>query len=290
MALGEHAVRPALLWGASTDIGPVRAENEDSWLAVPPVFAVADGMGGHLGGAQASSRAVITLQQFLSAERLGNRPVDLVDLSVAIDAAASSVASLAPADNPMSAPGTTLSGVMVLRTTEGPFWLSFNVGDSRAYVVGAGGIRQLTHDHSAIQEARDLAATSGAPRVIPPATVVTKALGAGQPGSVKADYTIMPLEEGDRAVICTDGVHGVLQDSQIHAIVAAGDGPQGSADALVRASLEAGTRDNSSAVVVYAGTESRVTLTTNVLNRMIQPVRPASIQTARRVPRREGSN
>jgi len=120
--------------------------------------------------------------------------------------------------------------------------------------------------------------------------VIQKALGAGQSGSVKADYTIMPLEEGDRAVICTDGVHGVLQDSQIHAIVAAGNGPQGTADVLVKASLEAGTRDNSTAVVVYAGTQSRVTLTTNVMNRMIQPVRPASIQTARRVPRREGTN
>ena len=271
MSLEEHAERPAVRWGASTDIGPVRSENEDSWLAVPPVFAVADGMGGHLGGAQASSNAVITLQEFLSTDRLGNRPVDLVDLSVAIDAAATAVASLAPADNPMSAPGTTLSGLMVLRTAEGPYWLSFNVGDSRAYVVGGGGIRQLTHDHSALQEARDLAATSGAPRV-------------------KADYTIMPLEEGDRAVICTDGVHGVLSDSQIHAVVAAGDGPQGTADRLVRASLEAGTRDNATAVVVYAGTKSRVTLAANVMNRMIQPVRPASIETARRVPRREGSN
>ena len=264
MSLEEHAERPAVRWGASTDIGPVRSENEDSWLAVPPVFAVADGMGGHLGGAQASSKAVITLQEFLSSDRLGNRPVDLVDLSVAIDAAANAVASLAPA--------------MV------------HVGDSRAYVVGGGGIRQLTHDHSALQEARDLAATSGAPRVIPPANVVTKALGAGQTGSVKADYTIMPLEEGDRAVICTDGVHGVLSDSQIHAVVAAGDGPQGTADRLVRASLETGTRDNTTAVVVYAGTKSRVTLTSNVMNRMIQPVRPASIETARRVPRREGSN
>ena len=290
MAQGEHAERAPLLWGASTDVGPVRSHNEDSWLAVSPVFAVADGMGGHLGGARASAQAVLTLQEFLSPDRLGDRPVDLVDLSVAIDAAATDVASLAPADNPMSAPGTTLSGRMVLWTAEGAFWLSFNVGDSRAYVVGAGGIRQLTHDHSALQEARDLAATSGAPQVIPPANVVTKALGAGQTGSVKADYTIMPMEEGDRAVICTDGVHGVLQDSQIHAIVAAGNGPQGTADALVKASLEAGTRDNTTAVVVYAGKESRVTLTTNVMNRMIQPVRPASIQTARRVPRREGSD
>lgn len=290
MALDEHAERPAVRWGASTDIGPVRAENEDSWLAVPPVFAVADGMGGHLGGAQASSTAVLILQEYLSPGRLGDRPVDLVDLSVAIDSAATAVASLAPADNPMSAPGTTLSGLMVLHTAEGPYWLSFNVGDSRAYVVGGGGVRQLTHDHSALQEARDLAATSGAPRVIPPANVVTKALGAGQSGGVKADYTIMPLDEGDRAVICTDGVHGVLSDSQIHALVAAGNGPQGDADALVRAALEGGTRDNATAVVVYAGTESRVTLPSNVMSRMIQPVRPASIETARRIPRRKGSN
>ena len=290
MALDEQAEQPAVRWGASTDIGPVRSENEDSWLAVPPVFAVADGMGGHLGGAQASSTAVLTLQEFLSPDRLGDRAVDLVDLSVAIDSAAAAVAALASDDNPMGAPGTTLSGLMVLNTAEGPYWLSFNVGDSRAYVVGGGGIRQLTHDHSALQEARDLAAVSGAPRVIPPANVVTKALGAGQCGTVKADYTIMPLEDGDRAVICTDGVHGVLQDAQLHALVAAGNGPQGNADDLIQASLEAGTRDNTTAVVVYAGTESRVTLTSNVMSRMIQPVRPASIATARRIPRRKGSN
>ena len=290
MALDEQAEQPAVRWGASTDIGPVRSENEDSWLAVPPVFAVADGMGGHLGGAQASSTAVLTLQEFLSPDRLGDRAVDLVDLSVAIDSAAAAVAALASDDNPIGAPGTTLSGLMVLHTAEGPYWLSFNVGDSRAYVVGGGGIRQLTHDHSALQEARDLAAVSGAPRVIPPANVVTKALGAGQCGTVKADYTIMPLEDGDRAVICTDGVHGVLQDAQLHALVAAGNGPQGNADDLIQASLEAGTRDNTTAVVVYAGTESRVTLTSNVMSRMIQPVRPASIETARRIPRRKGSN
>jgi len=115
-----------------------------------------------------------------------------------------------------------------------------------------------------------------------------KAIGWGSL-NLTGDH-IVPLEEGDRAVICTDGVHGVLSDSQMCALVAAGNGPQGDADALVRAALEGGTRDNATAVVVYAGTESRVTLPSNVMSRMIQPVRPASIETARRIPRRKGSN
>ena len=102
MAQGEHAERAPLLWGASTDVGPVRSHNEDSWLAVSPVFAVADGMGGHLGGARASSQAVLTLQEFLSPDRLGDRPVDLVDLSVAIDAAAR--AAGASASSPTTTP------------------------------------------------------------------------------------------------------------------------------------------------------------------------------------------
>ena len=271
-------------YAARSDVGLVRSNNQDSGYAGANLLVLADGMGGPAGGDIASSVALAHLVPLDTDSHPADSMLPL--LREALLDAHEELTDRSSRDRDLEGLGTTCIALM----RSGNRLAMVHIGDSRAYVVGGGGIRQLTHDHSALQEARDLAATSGAPRVIPPANVVTKALGAGQSGSVKADYTIMPLEEGDRAVICTDGVHGVLQDAQIHAIVAAGDGPQGSADALVQASLETGTRDNTTAVVVYAGTESRGTLTTNVLNRMIQPVRPASIETARRVPRREGSN
>ena len=276
-----------------TDVGRVRQDNQDDYRAgeLPGDAAwllVCDGMGGARGGREASQSACDVIEHCFQ-EQYASKCLpgeEETFLKKSLLSANRFVFQKALREESLAGMGTTAVCALV---RGGKVFLC-HAGDSRAYLYRDGRLAQLTHDHSALQEARDLAATSGAPQVIPPANVVTKALGAGQSGSVKADYTIMPLEEGDRAVICTDGVHGVLQDSQIHAIVAAGNGPQGTADVLVKASLEAGTRDNSTAVVVYAGTQSRVTLTTNVMNRMIQPVRPASIQTARRVPRREGSD
>ena len=290
MTAGEYNRGLVLKWGAATDIGPVRSENEDSWLAAPPFFAVADGMGGHLGGARASMTAVQTLREYLSEERLGDRAADLVDLSEAVEEAGDRVSALAGAADAQNAPGTTLTGVLALDTDEGPYWLSLNIGDSRVYVVGNGRISPITHDHSAVQEARDMAEELGTPQIIPPSNVVTKALGGGLTGSVSADYTLMPLCEGDYAVVCSDGIHGVLTDAQMCSIVTAGRGPQGVADHLVSAALSAGTRDNATAVVVYAASASRLTSDPHAMTRVIQPVRPASTRTTRRTPLRKGSN
>ncbi|WP_022868605.1 PP2C family protein-serine/threonine phosphatase [Schaalia vaccimaxillae] len=270
-------------WGAATDVGPVRSSNEDSWLASPPLFAVADGMGGHVGGALASSTAVRTLESRLSADALGGRRADLADLDAGVQAAASAVAGLSDPADPNAAPGTTLTGAIALDTEEGPFWLTFNIGDSRTYIVGGRSIRQVTRDHSAVQEARDIAEVTGQELAFPPSNVVTRALGAGMAALPQADYNLVPLFQGDYAVICSDGVHGVLGDDQIHRIVDVGGEPQQIANELVDAAITFGTRDNTTAVVVHASRASRVGDDLNVHSRFIQAVRPASTTTARRV-------
>ena len=273
-------------WGAATDVGPVRRDNEDSWLASPPLYVVADGMGGHTGGALASSTAVRALEERLSADSLGGRRADLADLAAAVEAAASAVAGLADPQDPLVAPGTTLTGAMALDTAEGPFWLTLNIGDSRTYLVAGGAIVQLTRDHSAAQEARELAEATGQEIAFPASNVVTRALGAGMTGIPEADYALVPLCEGDCAVICSDGVHGVVDDEQILAIVEAGEDPQRIANDLVDAAIASGTRDNATAVVVRAVTASGAG-GVDARSRSVQPVRPAPTQTVRRAPRNE---
>ena len=142
-------------WGAATDTGPVRPQNEDCWLAEPPLHAVADGMGGHTDGALASSTALRTLAAGLRPDVLPGRRPDLVDLDRAIAAAAVAVAALATPEAPWTAPGTTLTGVLPLEGADNPHWIVFNIGDSRTYLVAGGQVRQLTRDHSARQEIRD---------------------------------------------------------------------------------------------------------------------------------------
>lgn len=269
-------------WGAATDVGPVRSRNEDSWLASPPLFAVADGMGGHVGGAVASSTAVRVLEDRLSADALGGRRADLVDLSEGVRLAAQAVAALADPEDPMAAPGSTLTGVLALDTEQGPFWLSFNIGDSRTYIVGGDSIRQVTRDHSAVQEARDLAELTGEEVVFPPSNIVTRALGAGMAVVPDADYALVPLFQGDYALMCSDGVHGVLDDEMIVQIFRSGGDPQQIANELVDAAIISGSRDNATAVVVHALRASRAGDACDVHSRHMQAVRPASTTTVRR--------
>lgn len=272
-------------WGAATDTGPVRRENQDSWLAAPPLFAVADGMSGHEAGAAASSAAVRAVERRMGADALGGRRPDIGDVDSAIEEAALAVSGLASASNPESAPGTTLTGVLAIDSGEGAHWLSFNVGDSRTCLVAGGSILRLTKDHSAIQEARDRARETGEEGDAPPSNVVTRALGAGFPGLPEVDYTLTPLHEGDVAVLCSDGVHGAISDAQILDVVMAGGEPQEIANGLVDAAINAGTRDNATAVVVRVDIAS--TPGAPAVGRDSKPVRPASARTAPRADRFE---
>lgn len=218
-------------WGAVSDIGPVRESNEDSWLAAPPLFAVADGMGGHARGEDASRTAIETLGACLTEADPG-----IVEVDRAVCQAAVAVGALADDPPSYGAPGTTLTGIVGTRREGVPSLLVFNVGDSRTYLVADGAIVRITEDH-----------VTGLPGL---GHVITQTLGAGMPGLPNPDYFLVPARRGDRYVLCSDGLHGVLDDATILALTTEAADPQAAAAHLADAALRAGTRDNVTVVVV----------------------------------------
>ncbi|PYH00347.1 PP2C family protein-serine/threonine phosphatase [Arthrobacter stackebrandtii] len=231
--------------GAGTDRGLRRELNEDSYLAADPLFAVADGMGGHEAGEVASGECIRTLgqQQVLTQ---GSREATASDLQAALRQADARIRELTDAQA-----GTTVTGVVLVEERDVPYWLVFNVGDSRTYRLSQGALEQISVDHSEVQELVDGGyITRGQALVHPRRHVVTRALGAGS--DTEADYWLVPVKEGDRILVCSDGLTGELSDSQIHGIMSTLPKPQDAVDALIQAALRAGGRDNITAIVLDA--------------------------------------
>ena len=234
-----------LRWGAATDTGRVRTANEDSLLAVATVFAVADGMGGHAAGEVASSVALEALRAALD-----DRPVTMANVIDAVRAANGAVFSRSLAEPTARGMGTTLTLIApATGDDERDHLVVANVGDSRGYLFADGELRQLTRDHSYVEEM--LAAgqiTSEEARTHPHRHVVTRALGV-EP-SVAVDAWLVTPEPGDRYLLCSDGLVNEVDDEQIARILSETPDPQVAADGLVGAANTAGGRDNISVVVV----------------------------------------
>lgn len=236
-------------WGAATDPGRVRTSNEDSFLAAPPVFLVADGMGGHSRGEVASRLTVSVFEQLAGRPWLGPR-----QLYEAVHAAATLVASLGEG---LAAPGTTLTGVGLSEQDGRPYWLAFNIGDSRAYLLRGQRLEQLTVDHSRAQECLD------AGEIVDEAFqhVITRALGGGSRQPPVADHWLVPAQPGDRILVCTDGLTTELSQPVIAGTLLGESDPQAAARMLVDSAVEAGGRDNVTVVVVDAvDVSARLTL------------------------------
>jgi protein phosphatase len=233
-----------LRWGAATDTGRVRTANEDSLVAVATVFAVADGMGGHAAGEVASSVALEALQASLA------QPVTLAGVVEAVRRANEAVFRRSLAEPTARGMGTTLTLIAPAKDDdERDHLVVANVGDSRGYLFADGELRQLTRDHSYVEEM--LAAgqiTSEEARNHPHRHVVTRALGV-EP-SVAVDAWLVTPEPGDRYLLCSDGLVNDVDDPAIARLLASSPDPQAAADALVKAANEAGGRDNISVVVV----------------------------------------
>lgn len=240
---GEPGLK--LSYGYGTDRGLRRELNEDSYIASDPVFAVADGMGGHEAGEVASGmcvRALAQLPQLATGERTATAGVVQQYLASADQSIRSATGSRA---------GTTLSGVVVVEQMGVPYWLVMNIGDSRTYRLSQGRLSQVSVDHSEVQElveSGEITAEEAA--VHPRRHVVTRALGAGD--ETEADYWLLPIEEGDRVMVCSDGLNGELTDGQMQEILSTVEDPQEAVDALIQAALRRGGRDNVTVIVVDA--------------------------------------
>jgi serine/threonine protein phosphatase PrpC len=246
-----------LHYGAATDVGQVREVNEDSYLAAPPLFVVADGMGGHDGGDVASR---IVVEEFARLAEEGYDPRRGAE-AVAETLAACHDRITAYAEEQSGhtgrdfQAGTTAVVALLVedeqddRTAATPQWLLANVGDSRAYKYVDGDLEQVSVDHSLVQELVDEGTISQAEMAFHPARhVVTRALGG--PERVDADYFLLPLPDAERLVLCSDGITEMIDDDAVAAILGEATDPRDAADRLVAEAVRAGGRDNATAVVV----------------------------------------
>ena len=234
-----------LKWGAATHTGLVRPENEDSYVVDEPVFAVADGMGGHLAGEVASQMAVATLRR-----RADDRTLGHVDAIIdAVRSANLEINDAAASSADQRGMGTTLTALAVVGSDDAEHLALVNVGDSRAYVMRNGRFVQLSVDHSYVQEliaSGQLAADEA--RFHPHRNIVTRALGIDR--RVEIDAWTLTLVNGDRFLLCSDGLVDEVVDETIADLLRSIDDPQQVADQLVATANRHGGRDNTTVIVV----------------------------------------
>jgi protein phosphatase len=232
-----------LKWGASTDVGMVRQQNEDSYLAEENLYVVADGMGGHNAGEVASALAVTTLK---AGARTG---IDSVErFRELVQQANTAIYTASLDDSTQSGMGTTLTALSIVAGEE-PRVLVANVGDARTYMWRNGALTRLSVDHSYVQElVNEGIITPEEARVHPRRNIVTRALGIDR--SVVVDVFSHLVRTGDRIVLCSDGLVDEVSDADIAVVLGQHSDPQDTAEALVMVANTAGGRDNTTVIVV----------------------------------------
>ena len=230
-----------LRYAARSDVGLIRRGNEDSGYASPRLLLVADGMGGHAAGELASASAVATVAN------LEASPPEVNDvlgaLADAIDDVGIAIGDVISADPELTGMGTTVTGI---------YWLEdrialVHVGDSRAYLLRENDFVQLTHDHTYVQSLIDGGSISPADAAVhPKRSLLMRAVDGINP--VEPDLSMREAHVGDRYLLCSDGLSGVLSFAEIAEILAQGD-PTGCVTALVDLALERGAPDNVTVVI-----------------------------------------
>ena len=234
--------------GAATDTGNLRGQNEDAHIAEQNLFAVADGMGGHNAGEVASAMAIehlrsVALSGVTSAEAFAQV---VRDLNGAIYSSATSTTD-------QRGMGTTLTAAALLTSTsdtDQPSQIVIaNVGDSRTYLLRSGELRQMSVDHSYVQElVTEGLLTVDEARTHPRRNIVTRALGIDE--QVSVDTWTIPMFDGDRFMLCSDGLVDEVPLDEITEMMREHSAPQHVAERLVSAAKRHGGRDNITVIVV----------------------------------------
>lgn len=225
-------------FGSRTDIGYVRDHNEDSLIIIPPLFAVADGMGGHEAGEIASEITVNTLAE------LAPSHLDAEGLTAAVEAANYNVMKAPRQGIGRDGMGTTLTAAML----EDERLLIAQVGDSRAYLLHKGHLQQITRDHSLMADLIEAGQiTPEEARVHPNRSVITRAIGSDI--HMRPDIYELNVDAGDRILLCSDGLSSMISNNAIESIMRRQSDAQHCADELVTAALENGGADNVTVVV-----------------------------------------
>jgi protein phosphatase len=231
-----------LNFSALTDPGLKRTANEDSLLAESPVFLVADGMGGYEAGDRASAAVVEAFRSHVN----GPGFPTLDDVRDALVAANIGVGEIAASTT--RGAGSTVTGLVLVEHDGTAHWLVFNVGDSRVYRHQDGSLEQLTTDHSLGQELVDRGELAREDmQAYADRNVITRAIGAADS---TADSWLMPVTNGERLLVCSDGLHSELEDEAILAILSMSGRPQSATEALVERAKARGGRDNISVIVI----------------------------------------
>lgn len=232
-----------------TDIGKKRKVNQDYLFTseepvgnLPNLFIVADGMGGHNAGDYASKLTVETMISEIT-DSFEKNPVLI--FRKAISVANEKILQTAAQSQELEGMGTTV----VAATCMGKYLQVANVGDSRLYIVNDKTIRQITRDHSLVEEmVRIGTITREEARNHPDKNIITRAIGASE--SVEADYFTVELEDGDVVLMCTDGLTNMLEDEEIRMIMSGARDIVEQAQTLVDTANKNGGKDNISVVLI----------------------------------------
>lgn len=233
--------------GAKTDVGQVRDANEDSYLVEDPLFVVADGMGGHLAGDVASQTAVETIER-RAGEASGQDPQSL---SALVRAANAAIFERATDDPTLHGMGTTCT-LALLDAQKVHF---AHVGDSRAYLFRAGSLDQLTEDHTLVgRMVREGRLQPEEAENHPQRSIITRALGVDD--HVDVDLFTIDVHEGDRILLCSDGLTSMVDGGAIADVLADESDPQEAADRLVELANRGGGEDNITVLVIDLGDDA----------------------------------